>query len=426
MWRRLTLTTASVAILAQGLEKHVFTMPRKYGAGAELSLSQIPPGAATAVRKKVVLCIEAGLLPTSTRPNWDHKGCKFQLLEWLGDAALHSYLTQQIFELLGPAGVGEGAMSSVRSTCCGTQCLARVFRSLSLSSLLQHDKKSPNYLVDHKRSADVIEAILGELFEAEKAWHQESANAVTPSDAAVPNIARAALLSLLDLVFRAGMAETPQRYRPATTKVLFLHVECVPEEPEEPDQLAVLENESSHPEAVENIESIISDTTHIESIVIEGEASEYNTELGERVYADGALTTSLQLSLDASVLAWQSPLPESESDTVDGREIALTALECDSEHFASQSAGDKSNSARGLKQKHMNLKKWTLTTSGSRSQATCACTGHARRTCDPFLEPDVCACSSQAAWKSLLRTLRFLILSFSRTCSPYFCGKSPQ
>ncbi|CAK0905353.1 unnamed protein product, partial [Prorocentrum cordatum] len=177
------------------------------------------PALAGRLRAELVACIAEGTLSQSVAPDWGQKGSPFQLLEWVGDSVLHMFLTQQIMLLFGAAGADEGQMSSVRSICGSTRTLARVFRSLDLARLLRHPggpSAAPNYLTDEKKGADVVEAILGELFEAVK-------GAAAPGGRALPQ-ASGALLGLLELAFRTGVQETPQRFRPAVTETTLLRV----------------------------------------------------------------------------------------------------------------------------------------------------------------------------------------------------------
>lgn len=163
-------------------------------------------------------CIESGLISTSIRPDWG-TGSQFQLLEWLGDSALHFYLTQQIFGLFPAAGATEGAMSEVRANCSTNHCLARVFRNLELVKLLRPPTSStttssPNYLVDEKKCADVVEALLGELYEA---WRgcPPAADGVVDAGAQ----AREAHFALLEVIFYTGLEQTQQRHKPAEVEV---------------------------------------------------------------------------------------------------------------------------------------------------------------------------------------------------------------
>jgi len=156
--------------------------------------------AAAKLRKLLCGCIEADLISHSIRPDWG-TGSQFQLLEWLGDSALHFYLTQQIFGLFPAAGATEGAMSEVRMNCSTNRCLARVFRNLDLARLLRPctspgSTSSPNYLVDEKKCADVVEAVLGELYEA---WRKSPPAADGVADSGAQ--AREGLFALLEVIF---------------------------------------------------------------------------------------------------------------------------------------------------------------------------------------------------------------------------------
>ena len=182
------------------------------------------------LREQVARCIAAGHLSQSVAPDWGLKGSSFQRLEWLGDAVLQLYLTQQIFGLCAGNGASEGQMSDVRKACEGTHCLARVFKHLDLARLLQHPggaAGAPNYLVDEKKCADVVESVLGELFEVARDGdlrraRGEAAAAADEGAAADDGLAREALHGLLDLILRTGLEESPQRFHPPAVETVSL------------------------------------------------------------------------------------------------------------------------------------------------------------------------------------------------------------
>jgi len=198
------------------------TMPRRKGheeAGPKVDLA----AAAKQLRCQLAQCIAAGSLQHSIAPDWGLKGSSFQRLEWLGDAVLQLYLTQQIYGLCAGNGASEGQMSDVRKACEDTHCLARVFKSLDLARLLRHpggNEGAPNYLVNEKKCADVVESILGELFEVAKGEEEQRRRGEVASQAggAVPE----ALHALLDLVLRTGLAECPQRFFPPAVETVSL------------------------------------------------------------------------------------------------------------------------------------------------------------------------------------------------------------
>lgn len=176
------------------------------------------------VRCLLVKCITAGVLAKSVTPDWG-TGSAFQLLEWLGDGMLRMYLTQQVLSLFAASGGGEGALSIVRSSCEGTGCLARVFNSLHLSRLVRHDhcQKVPNYILEDKKCADIVEAVLGELYEANKREEAcKSLGGHSTNDRG--SLVREALLSLLELIFCIGVAECPNRMVPTPSEVMFIYV----------------------------------------------------------------------------------------------------------------------------------------------------------------------------------------------------------
>lgn len=196
-------------------------MPRRKGREDQTTPAVDMKIAGERLRAQIASCISTGVLSKSVRPDWK-SGSAFQLLEWAGDAALNAYLTQQIYIPFSAAGADEGAMSNVRAICNGNKCLARVFRNLDLSKLLRPPLAggpTPNYLVDDKKAGDVIESIIGELFQTIRGFVVGSS-----ADAGPSTSAQSALFSLLELIFLTGMEECPQRFRPTATETLLVHV----------------------------------------------------------------------------------------------------------------------------------------------------------------------------------------------------------
>jgi len=205
-------------------------MPRRPGYGSAPGVTGIsgPERSAEDVkhlRAKLSSFISAGVLHKSACPDWDRKGSAFQVLEWLGDSVLHLYSTQQAIHLFAGAGATEGQMSGLRNSCNSTVCLARAFRTLDLGRLLRHPggpETMPHYLLEEKKCADVVEAILGELFEEAKR-EAEAAAKGSAAPASVNGMTACELMrTFLDFIFRLGIEECPMRLKPAAPSRLWL------------------------------------------------------------------------------------------------------------------------------------------------------------------------------------------------------------
>eukprot|EP00928_Gymnodinium_smaydae_P044712 TRINITY_DN29835_c0_g1_i1.p1 TRINITY_DN29835_c0_g1~~TRINITY_DN29835_c0_g1_i1.p1 ORF type:complete len:259 (-),score=47.48 TRINITY_DN29835_c0_g1_i1:52-828(-) len=201
-------------------------MPRRPGfAPAEAGFKAPDLSAAAAsLRRELSALLTDGTLDASMAPCWDGRGSRFQLLEWIGDSVLHLYLTQHIHDLLVGAGAGEGQMSELRSHCESTATLCNVFKALVLGPLLRGIvKDGPNYIVSEKKCADVVESIIGELFEtAKRGGSSRDADAVP---AVTELSASDTLAALLEFVFHMGLQESPQRLRPGPVEIALLRVQ---------------------------------------------------------------------------------------------------------------------------------------------------------------------------------------------------------
>eukprot|EP00927_Polykrikos_kofoidii_P021366 TRINITY_DN20236_c0_g1_i1.p1 TRINITY_DN20236_c0_g1~~TRINITY_DN20236_c0_g1_i1.p1 ORF type:complete len:421 (+),score=81.65 TRINITY_DN20236_c0_g1_i1:103-1365(+) len=210
-------------------------MPRREGSGpAEgnfFAANGCSAASAERVRSSLEKSIADGILVDSLKPCWHAKSTRFQKLEWLGDAVLNFHITQQVHDFAEGAGCREGQMTLVRSACENMYCLAAVFRALNLMPLLeltQAQKYDPLLFSRDKSMCDVVEAIIGELFDAAKVDFMGRQGAPSVADSGKASIAAAALetlSALMHFIFCFGMQKCPQRIRPVPTKIVLFSLQ---------------------------------------------------------------------------------------------------------------------------------------------------------------------------------------------------------